>query len=204
MERKRSAENVTSQTWGAAVQRADVTEALTRAFFMEWARVGYADISLERVARLAGSGKAALYRRWPDKAAMMADLLSRIGLSLTMINDQGSLEDDVLAFLFAVRRVLRHPTIRRIVSDIHAQLERNPSLAAAMRPFQDARRARAYEIIDRAIKRGELQATIDRNLVGDLLAAPIYWRIAVLGQRADRYYVQGLARTIIGALRTMP
>lgn len=201
MERKRSSDSGRRQLSGAAVQRADVTNALTRAFFAEWARMGYADLSLERVARAAGSGKAALYRRWPDKAAMAADLLPQIGLMVTEIDDQGSFEADVLALLFAIRRVLRHPTIRRIVSDIHAELERNGGLAAAVRPFQEARRARAYSVVARAIARGELPKTTDSALAADLLAAPLYWRIAILGQRADRRYIENLSLVIVRGLR---
>lgn len=200
MERKRSTGSELRQPYGAAVQRADVTDALTRAFFAEWARVGYAALSLERVARAAGSGKAALYRRWPDKAAMAKDLLPQVGLLVTDIDDQGSFEADVLALLLAIRRVLRHQTIRRIVSDIHAELERNAGLAAAVRPFQEARRARAHGVVARAIARGELPDTTDSALAADLLAAPLYWRIAVLGQRASRRYTENLAQVIVRGL----
>lgn len=200
MERKRSVAIRSRQPSGAAVPRADVTDALTRAFFVEWARVGYADLSLERVARAAGSGKAALYRRWPDKAAMAADLLPQVGLTVTEIEDQGSFEADVLTLLFAIRRVLRHPTVRRIVADIHAELERNAGLAAAVRPFQEARRARAYGVVARAVARGDLPDTIDHALAADLLAAPLYWRIAVLGRRADRKYLEDLAQVIVRGL----
>ncbi|KQM81794.1 TetR family transcriptional regulator [Sphingomonas sp. Leaf23] len=200
MERKRSVDLGPRQLSGAAVQRADVTDALTRAFFAEWARVGYADLSLERVARVAGSGKAALYRRWPDKAAMAADLLPQVGLRITEIEDQDSFEADVLALLFAIRRVLRHPNIRRIVSDIHAELERNVALSAAVRPFQEARRIHAYGIVARAVARGDLPDTVDQSLAADLLAAPLYWRIAVLGQQADRRYLENLAQVIVRGL----
>ena len=108
--------------------RTDVTDALTRAFFEEWSRTGYAALSLERVARVAGVGKAALYRRWSDKAAMASDLLSGAGLSITEVDEQESLEQDLLAVMFAIRRVLRHPRIRRIVTDLHAEIERTPTL----------------------------------------------------------------------------
>lgn len=200
MERKRSVGSRPRQLSGAAVQRANVTDALTRAFFTEWARVGYAGLSLERVARAAGSGKAALYRRWPDKAAMAADLLPQVGMTVTEVDDQGSFEADVLALLLAIRRVLRHPTIRRIVSDIHAELERNVALSAAVRPFQEARRARAYDVVARAVARGDLPDTVDRAIAADLLAAPLYWRIAVLGQRASRKYLEALTQVIVRGL----
>lgn len=181
--------------------RADVTDALTRVFFDEWARVGYAGLSLERVAKVAGVGKAALYRRWPDKPAMASDLLSRFGLSITDVGERESLEEDLRAALFAIRRVLRHPKVRRIVTDLHAEIERTPALERAIRPFQRARRARIDALIDRAIARGELAPSVDREMAADLIAAPLYWRLAVLGGRSDRAHIERLARMIDAALR---
>ena len=186
---------------GAAVMRFEVTEALTRAFFQEWARTGYSSLSLERVARLAGVGKAALYRRWPEKSAMAGDLLSRVGLTITDIGDQGSLEGDLQALLFALRRVVRHPMIRRIITDLHAEIERTPTLEAAIRPFQRARRERISQLLDRAIARDELSPSVDRETAADLIAAPLYWRMAVLGGRADRHHIERLARMLAHALR---
>jgi AcrR family transcriptional regulator len=186
---------------GAAVMRADVTEALTRAFFEEWARAGYSGLSLERVARSAGVGKAALYRRWPEKPVMAGDLLSRVGLTLTDIGDQGSLDRDLEALLLALRRVLRHPTIRRIITDLHAEIVRTPSLEAAIRPFQRARRERINGLLDRAIARGELPPSVDREMAADLIAAPLYWRLAVVGGQANKDHIARLARMLASALR---
>ncbi|MBP8234983.1 TetR/AcrR family transcriptional regulator [Rhizorhabdus sp.] len=181
--------------------RADVTEALTRTFFQEWARTGYSGLSLERVARSAGVGKAALYRRWPEKAVMASDLLSRVGLTITDVGEQGSLEDDLKAVLFAIRRVLRHPLVKRIITDLHAEIERTPALERAIRPFQRARRERVDALIDRAIERGEVASSIDRETAADLIAAPLYWRLAVLGGRSDRAHIERLARMLTLALR---
>ncbi|WP_439570025.1 TetR family transcriptional regulator [Roseovarius mucosus] len=64
MERNRSVVKSRRKPSGAAVQRADLTDALYRAFFEEWAERGFAAISLERVAARAGAGKAAIYRRF--------------------------------------------------------------------------------------------------------------------------------------------
>ncbi|MEU2592368.1 helix-turn-helix domain-containing protein, partial [Streptomyces albidoflavus] len=36
-------------------------------------RDGYAGLSMEKVATLAGVGKPTLYRRWPSRAALVAD-----------------------------------------------------------------------------------------------------------------------------------
>lgn len=203
MERNRSADGADKvrPLGGAALMRSDVTEALTRAFFEEWARAGYSGLSLERVARTAGVGKAALYRRWPAKAVMASDLLSRVGLTITDVGEQESLEGDLKAVLFAIRRALRHPLVKRIITDLHAEVERTPALERAIRPFQRARRERIDGLLDRAIERGEVSPSVDRETAADLIAAPLYWRLAVLGGRSDQDHIARLARMLAYALR---
>lgn len=178
----------------------DVTDALTSAFFEEWARVGYAAISLERVAKNAGAGKAALYRRWSSKATMASDLLSKVGLTLFELPDTGSLEADLLAFLLSLRRVLHHRIIRRVILDLLAEIDREPTLKAAFRPFQEARRKRVSTLIDRAIARDEVPASIDRETAADFMVSTLYWRIVVTGGRSDRRHLETLARMTAAAI----
>ena len=186
---------------GAAVKRVSITDALTRSFFEEWAQVGYGSLSLERVARNAGVGKAALYRRWSSKADMASDLLSRVGLALTETEDMGSLEADLRSLLFAFRRVLRHRTIRHVVVDLHAEITREPTLEAVVRPFVRARRSVSERVVDRAVARGELPDNVDRETVCDLMAAVLFWRLAVMAGRSDRRHVERLARMTAAAIR---
>jgi AcrR family transcriptional regulator len=185
---------------GAAVMQSDVTEALTSAFFEEWAHVGYAALSLERVAKSAGAGKAALYRRWPSKVAMASDLLSKVGLTLFELPDTGSLEADLLAFLLSLRRVLSHRIIRRVILDLLVEIDREPVLKAAIRPFQEARRKRVSTLIDRAIARSEIPTTIDRETAADFMVSTLYWRVVVTGGRSDRRHLETLARMTAAAL----
>lgn len=205
MERKRSEQesprSERRRPTGAAVPQARVTDALTRALFAEWAATGYAALSLERVARRAGVGKAALYRRWPSKVVMVSDALTQVGLTITEVPDTGSLLGDVRAVLLSIRRVLRHPLVRRIILDLHAEVGRSPELEASIRPFQAARRERSQALIDRAVARGELHPAVDREIASDLIGAAPYWRIAVIGGRADRAYVDRLTVMLCAALK---
>jgi len=202
VERNRSDGNilVSSRPSGAAVMQGDVTDALTRAFFQEWARVGYAALSLERVAKNAGAGKAALYRRWSSKVVMASDLLSKLGLTLFELPDTGSLEADLLAFLLSLRRVLRHQMIQRVTLDLLAEIGREPALEAAIRPFQEARRKRVKTLIDRAIARGEVPRTIDRETAADFMVSALYWRLVVTGGRSTRQHLEILARMTAAAI----
>ena len=63
---------------GSAVLSDEVTEAIRDAVFAELAETGYARMSMEAVARRARAGKAAIYRRWPSKAAMVLAMVSQV------------------------------------------------------------------------------------------------------------------------------
>ncbi|SFI14802.1 transcriptional regulator, TetR family [Albimonas pacifica] len=186
---------------GAAVIRPDLTEALFRALFEEWADVGYAAISLERVAARAGAGKAAIYRRWPGKLQFASDAIERVGVDLGEFSDHGSLEADIIAYLAKTRRALRHPLVRRIVPDLAAERARSGDLAAALDRVAAARRALGEALLDRAVARGEISAGIDRELALDFIPSPLYWRMIVRGRPAGRADIARHAAALVAALK---
>ncbi|WNG26712.1 TetR/AcrR family transcriptional regulator [Cystobacter fuscus] len=189
---------------GAAVLQADVTAAITRALFRELAKTGYAALSIEAVAKRAGVGKAAIYRRWPSKLEMVSELLAEVGTDLVDIPDTGSLRGDVAALLAQTRALLRRPLITRILPDMHAEMRRTPALSSAVRTgIQQGRRARAQELLRRAMDRGELSPELDVDLALDLLGAPLYWRVIVTGQSTPPDYLERLIAMTLGGLRAL-
>jgi AcrR family transcriptional regulator len=201
LERNRSVQKVKRKPSGAAVQSAGLTDALYRAFFQEWAERGFAAISLERVAARAGAGKAAIYRRFSSHQEFAVAAVSTVGLSLAMPEDHGSLAADVLAFLTRLRTVLRHPMIRRILPDLHAEAARSAAMRDLNTQVARVRRAQAQAILDRAVARGELDRDVDRDLALDLLPAPLYWRMVVLGVTPTRGQLAAEAAAIVAALK---
>jgi len=201
MERNRSDVKTRRPPSGAAVQRPALTAALCRALFEEWARTGYAALSLERVAARAGAGKAAIYRRWSSKRDFASEAVAMTATDLTTIPDEGDLEADILAFLRALRRVLRHPLVRRILPDLHAERARSDELAPLLDGVTEARRRRGQDILERAIRRGDLPSSLDRELALDLLPSPLYWRIVVTRRRITVPELRRQARVLATALR---
>jgi AcrR family transcriptional regulator len=208
MERKRSdakREPAVRKPSGAAVMQESVTRAIEAALFQEWARTGYAALSVEAVAKRAGVGKAAIYRRWPSKLALVSDVLTRVGSNLAVMPDTGNLRTDVAILLRQLRRILRHPLVARILPDLHAEMPRTPELAKAVRSrLQVYRRAQAEAVLRRAMQRGELPANIDLELATDLLGSMIYWRMIITRHPADRAYLNRLTDLIVGALKACP
>ncbi len=203
MERNRSVvTGARPELSGAALKRPQITDALARTFFEEWARVGYSALSLDAVARKAGVGKAALYRRWRSKADMARDLVSQLTATVPArleSGDRGSLEADLYAMGLAGRRLMRHPLVRRIMPDLYAAMAWEPALAAALRPTETASQKKVTTLIDRAVARGELPADVDRALATDFLIGPLYWRLAVLGERCTREQLKQIARMTAAA-----
>ncbi|PVE09917.1 TetR-like C-terminal domain-containing protein [Streptomyces scopuliridis] len=178
-----------------------MTRALEVAFFEELGAVGYGKLSIEAVARRAGAGKAAIYRRWPSKQAMTIELASRAALAAVRPRDTGNLHDDIAQFVRDTMSALSHPLVSRIVLDLLAETARNEELAdALLSSIRTPRRENAARILHQAIERGELPADTDVELGLDFLVSPIYWRLAVIRTPLGDDYAERITAKIIAAI----
>ncbi|WP_036437492.1 TetR/AcrR family transcriptional regulator [Mycobacterium sp. URHB0044] len=186
---------------GAAVLQPAITTAITEAVLDELADQGYARLSMEAVAKRAGVGKSALYRRWPSKQEMAMAVVAEFSVAQAPASDTGSLHGDIRELLGAVMRWLSHPRFSRILPDLVAEMARNPELNTLVDGMiGQPRREQGREMLQRAIARGELSPDTDLELALDVLAAPIYWRLTVRGGRAEPGYLDKLATLLARAL----
>ncbi|MET9359307.1 TetR-like C-terminal domain-containing protein [Streptomyces sp. NPDC006632] len=185
---------------GGPVLQDEVTRALTTAFFEELAATGYGRLAMEAVARRAGAGKAALYRRWPSKQAMTVALVSEVATA-SDIPDTGSLRGDVREFLHGWFAALSHPLAIRVIPDLMAEASRNDELGEALLTrVRDPRREQAARLLRRAAERGELPPDADTELNLDFLASPVYWRMAVVRTPTGDDYLDRLTAKVVAAL----
>jgi AcrR family transcriptional regulator len=179
----------------------EVTEAITNAFFEELADVGYGRLSIDAVARRAGVGKAAIYRRWKSKLDITVALISEVAVGAIDVPDTGTLHDDVREYLNRGRLALTHRLASKIIPDLLAEGARNPDLTSALlETVRDPRRAKAAQLVQRAVDRGELPADTDLELCLDFLAGPLYWRLTVLRADFDDTYLDQLATKVVAAM----
>jgi AcrR family transcriptional regulator len=189
---------------GGALLRTDRTQAIWRATIVELARAGYARLSMDAVARRAGVGKAALYRRWPSKEAMIAELVSSIQIEIVAADDLGSLGADVHDYLSKGYRLLRRPLAARILPDLYAEASRDTALAAVIRETVLQRKRESVQaLIERAVMRGELPQAPDPELAFDLIVGPIYWRALITRREVGEAELQVLASATTAALKAL-
>ncbi|GAB3835644.1 TetR/AcrR family transcriptional regulator [Kribbella italica] len=186
---------------GAAVLRPGITAAITDTVLAELVERGYARLSMEGVAKRAGAGKSALYRRWHTKQEMVLAVLAELSVPLADVEDTGSLRDDLRAMIGAVAAWLTEPPFSRILPDLTAEANRTPELAEAVAAtIGEPRRALARPTLERAIARGDLPADTDLEMAQDLMAALIYWRLVVRQAPAEPDYLDRVTETVLRAL----
>lgn len=174
-----------------------VTEAILAAVYTELAEVGVRGLTMEAVARRAGVGKSALYRRWPSKVELTADLLRTLSVTGAPAPDTGSLRGDVLVLLDEVQAWLTDPKVRSIYPDLLAEAQRNPALGVALMDHVGRpRRTRGQTVLDRAAQRGELAEEADCELILDAIAALVFWRVIALSRPVTRAHLQKVASLI--------
>lgn len=190
---------------GAAVLREDVTEAIRAAVFEELAAVGYARMSIEGIARRAGVGKTAVYRRWRSKLHLVLDVVSAVAVLGLPAPDTGSLEGDLRLLYEVTSRALRHPVASQILPDLQAEAARNPEIAEALRKaLEQGQEGVASGIVRAAEQRGELRAGVDTELALDIISGPLYWRsVVVRGPKLPKGYLDALARATAAALKAL-
>lgn len=146
---------------------AELEDALLRAAWEELSEVGYARLTMEGAAARAGTSKAVLYRRWPNRAALvLAAVRNRVAPISSEIPDTGNLRGDVLGVLHQFRRRYREigPDV---VHGLMTELHEMP--AAVFQVLPDV----MMTVLRRAASRGEvrLEQVTPRiaSLPGDLL-----------------------------------
>ncbi|WP_067674716.1 TetR/AcrR family transcriptional regulator [Nocardia miyunensis] len=188
---------------GGAALRQHVTDAITEATFAELAESGYARLSMEAIARRAGVGKAALYRRWPSREEMLTELIRQaVRDTLPPIPNTGALRTDLRRLLDTLRGQLTNATVRNIGAALFAEAHHNEALAEVLHTAVAApRRENVRTVLRAAIDRGELPADLDLELASDLLIAPLGFRVLVLSGDSDDAYLETLTTALEAALK---
>jgi AcrR family transcriptional regulator len=188
---------------GAAVLREDVTDAIRLAVFEELAATGYGRLSIEAVARRAGVGKTAIYRRWGNKLEMVLEIVSDVAGRSVPLPDTGSFAGDLQLLLMIVGKALQHRIASQIIPDLMAEASRNPQIAETLqKALRTHQQAVGDKLIGQAVARGELPEGTDPELAVDLLLGPLYWRLAVARSPISDDQLEKLTAATAAALRS--
>lgn len=150
--------------------------AIHRATLELLAKRGFAAMTIEAVAAAASVGKPAIYRRYPEKASLVAATIER-QLPQVEVPNVG---DTRAELWLAVERGFPEdgPSYVRLVGSLIAVEDQHPELIAALRErLILPRRALAAKLIERGQRRGQIRFGIDPGTAVDSLVGPFLARV---------------------------
>jgi len=140
--------------------------------------VGYAKLSIERIAAEAGVGEQTIYRWWPSKGALLFDAFLTLADGQdgapAGLPDTGDLAADLKLVLRATVAELNDPRYDGPMRALHTEIVHDPALAADYaerldEPMRELKKDR----LRAARQAGQLAEDVDLDVAVDLLFGPV-------------------------------
>jgi AcrR family transcriptional regulator len=142
--------------------------------------VGYPNLTMEEVARVAGVGKATIYRWWDSKLHLVLEAAAP-HLEIGLVPDTGTTRDDLMIAADQVINTYADPIAAIVIYAVIADLEQDVRLRDTFRtrwvlPW----RTSLAEAIERGVARGDFAPGTDIPLVVDLMVGIVFQRVLIV------------------------
>ncbi|MFC5662831.1 TetR/AcrR family transcriptional regulator [Kitasatospora misakiensis] len=168
------------------------------------AELGFAKLTIEKIAARAGVGKQTIYRWWPSKGAVVFDafLAANENASGSLaLPDTGDLGEDLRTLLRLTALELADPAFDRTGRALTAEVLTDPALLAEYRErLLDPLLAVTRDRLRSAREAGQLRADADLDLAVELLYGPLHYRWLHRLGPLDAGYADQVVAAVLGAL----
>lgn len=130
---------------------------------------GFANASIDAIAKHSGVAKTTIYRHWPSRADLLLDACAKIGKPVEP-PDTGDLRKDLTILLSYLAHELKTAGWPSILPSIIDAAERDPDVALVFKKLHTETTAAYRTVLDRAKERGDFSKDIK---VSDLLAMTV-------------------------------
>jgi AcrR family transcriptional regulator len=168
---------------------ADVSNRIHRAIVELLEEGGHEACTYPRIADKAGIERSTLYRRYPDRWAMLGEAYVATLASELNVTPTGDFREDLKSHLRKVGATLSSPLGTAMVAAGAIARIDPESLISAGRYWQ-SRLQDIEPFIAAAIERGELEADLDREALIGSSEGPLYFRLLIVGKPIDEELIQ--------------
>ncbi|MFI8965111.1 TetR/AcrR family transcriptional regulator [Streptomyces sp. NPDC053493] len=159
--------------------------------------VPLAELSIEKIARTAGVGKATIYRRWAGKEDLFVDLLRSVEPPDPVLPGV-SVRDDLVALMESIRQRGLAKRNSALLHNVFSQMQLYPKLWDAYHhTVIEPRRRLGIDVVRRGMELGEIRDDLDVELVNDLFTGPLLLRSII---RPGATLEPGLAEQVVDAV----
>lgn len=183
---------------------AELEHAIEEAVVALVVEQGATAVTMEAVAARCGTSKPVLYRRWPDRAALLRDVLLRRATGAIPAEDTGSYRTDMLAIMRGWASVLSGPG-NRVMQAIVAAMMHDPEFARAFREGVIGwRKEEMARLLARGVARGDVRADVPVDLLRELGQGVLWHRFLITGDEIDDDLVVRVVDELLVPLVTPP
>jgi AcrR family transcriptional regulator len=162
---------------------------------------GFSALTVEGVASRAGVGKATIYRRWPSKLPLVVEAFGQLP-AFEDVNT-GTLAGDLKAMLTRYLNDFISTPLATVYPSLAAERAHNPELGQVLDPVLRSRRRPLVAVLERAVARGEVAASVDLDLAADLIVGPIAVRLFFRGMKIGPDMVDPTVDLALGGIRRL-
>lgn len=181
-----------------ATLRSARTAAILQTAVTVLQEVGYDRLTMEAVATRARAGKATLYRRWADKAALVADCIEHVKFgSQDAVPDTGSLRGDLAA---VIERITLQRTDEElcVMRSLATALAQDRHLAGLFhRTFLERRTRDMAVLLTQAQQRGEIAPDRDIETLAQVVPTMIFARSLSTSRPLERDWLDRLFNDVL-------
>lgn len=176
--------HVTKKSTGCK-RNAATTEAILDAAKELLQEKGYANFTIEAVARRSGASKSTIYRWWASKMHLLLDIYDDDIEKMLEIPDFGNIESEIIFLIRAIWKLWRETPSGQAYKSMIAEVQTDPSGFALWRSrFLPDRRKKLLLTLQRAANRGELRSDVKLEIVVDIIFG-FSWYHLLTGQIDD-------------------
>jgi AcrR family transcriptional regulator len=178
-----------------------VVQRVLAATMEELALVGYRALRVEDVAVRAEVNKTTVYRRWPEKGALVRDALGCLAKRKFSAPDTGTLRGDLLSMGRVLVELWSSPQGQSVVRMLVAEGS-DAGVAALRRSLRRDREPIPEAVIAAAVARGELAPDVDHRLLFQAFVGALQHRIFFMNEPAGAAFLQRLVDLLLGGARS--
>jgi AcrR family transcriptional regulator len=157
--------------------------------------VGVSRMSMDELAERAKVSKATIYRRWPSKEQLVLDALASTMSPLKDV-DTGSLRGDLTRYLGEIVQRFKTSSMSDVLPHLIEVACHDDKIRSSLDHYVQLRRMPMRSILDRAIARGEVPETIEKDVVIDAVIGAITYRRLLSHQPVTTRFVDTLIAVI--------
>src|SRR4051794_29941513 len=159
---------------------------------------GYTSLTLDELAVRSGVAKTTILRRWRSKAAVAAAGVERLARRGGEAPASGPLGSDLGALLQGARDTFGRGR-GQFVARLLREAGHHPEITDLLDAVLHTRRQGYRRVLARAIARGELDPSVDHELLIDMLIGPLWTRLLITRDPVTREYVDANVEAVLTA-----